>query len=63
MNDALIVLGVAEAILFLASFGLLFGFGANEIGTKRKKIGITLFILWVVVLAVCVTWVIILKSS
>jgi len=63
MNDALIFLSVAEAILCLVSFVFIFGFGPKEIGAKRKKIGITLAILWVVVLAVCVTWVIILKSS
>lgn len=61
MNDPLMVLGLAEVLLFLASFGLLFGGG--DIGTKRKQAGIALFVVWVIVLAVLLTWGIIRKFS
>jgi len=56
VDDPLIILGIAEVILFLTSFGILFG-------TKLRRTGIVLVVLWAVVLVVCVTWGIIRKLS
>ena len=61
MNDPLMIIALAEVILFLASFGLLFS--GKEIGANRKRVGIILFTVWVVVLAVGVTWGIVRKFS
>ena len=61
MNDPLIVLGIAEAVLFLATFGVLSG--AKELAPGRKKVGMALLVVWLVMLAACIVWIIIRKSA
>jgi len=61
MNDPLMVLTLAEVLLFFASFGALWG--GKEIGPTRKRVGIALFTAWVLVLGIGVTWGIMRKFS
>jgi len=52
---------MAEVFLFLATCGVLWG--GRDIGPTRRKAGIALFTLWVVVLVIGVTWGIMRKFS
>jgi len=61
MDDPLVVVGMAEVLLFLATCGVLWG--GREIGPTRRRAGIALFTLWVVVLVIGVTWGIMRKFS
>jgi uncharacterized membrane protein YozB (DUF420 family) len=61
MNDPLLAIGLAEVLLFFASFGLLWG--GKDVGPMRKRIGTTIFAIWVIVLVIGVMWGIIRKFS
>ena len=61
MNDPLIVLSLAELLLFFGWAGTLFG--RKSSGRKRKRTGIALLAVWIVVFSVLVTWGIIRKVS